>query len=219
MSRLTDLIETAVRRIMADDLAADQYAMITDYAAPPVDRARVRPLLAVVSPLGVPSLAPEIGPLPVEWPRSAGASLTWPLVPGDIVRLAPLGADHGNWLLTGTANLPASSPLRWDLALSVVVPFAPSRAGGPLAAAAYSALGPVLAGAHVFLCSAAAADFVALASKVEQADSAAVAWAIANHTHAVTGVTVGTGSATCAAGAAVGTFTPSSTGSTKIHGE
>ena len=206
----TDLLTTAGRSVTGE-VIGPQYAILVSYSPPPVDRAKVQPILAAVGPDGIPRVAPVMGPLPVVWPRGSGGSLTWPLAPGDVVRLAPLERDHSLWIGQGSQGEPPKIPGKWDLAFSVVEPFAVGPQGGALAAGAYSQLGPVLFGSQVFLVSATAGDFMALASKVTQELLEIRTWALA-HGHPAFG--------TQASPTAPPLLpTVAMVGSTKIHGE
>jgi hypothetical protein len=177
---------------------------------PDTQRATVQPIVAVLHE-GAVVPWPVMADVLVAFPHWSGGSITWPLDVGSYVDLVPQDVDIGAWKASGTeGQLPASSrSCSWADVIAIPCP----RPGGsPLPTTAWSALGPVIAGQHIFLVSSAATDFVALASKVMQELNALIIWA-STHVH------------TCAAPGApssVPTVLPSEPGSVasaKVHAE
>lgn len=123
-----------------------------------------------------------IASVPVAWPHSAQASLTFPLVAGDFGVIQPLMVDHDRWIVGGAAN--QAPPTRRTNALTDIV-FRPGvRAiAAPLPPAAVAADGPVLRGApFIYLGASTAADFIALASKT-LTELGNIVTAFNTHTH------------------------------------
>lgn len=163
--QLTALLR-AIQSAAAADVPLARLARVVAYRPPPEDRADVQPIVGT-SIEGVAVPAPVLPGLPVEWLASAGGAVTVPLAPGDLVELVPQQVDQSGPMSGGAdGQLPAIAD-HGHQGGAFVRPLAPGPRGKTIAATAYSAAGPVISGAQVFLGSATAADYVALASLVK----------------------------------------------------
>lgn len=107
---------------------------------------------------------PDIRQVPVFFLRGAGMSITMDLAPGDEVLLIPCEADIGAWIargVTGEAPTARKASFADAIALAGI-----GSMKTKLAADAYEADALVVKADEIRLGSSAAADFVALASKV-----------------------------------------------------
>ncbi len=129
---------------------------------------------------------PIIPNVPVGWMRGGGYSFQFPLVPGDHVWLVFSEAATGAWRESGALSNPVDHA-RHDLSYPIALPAcAPDSGALP---AALGALLSVPTGGTLFLGGQGpAADYVALAGKVEAELNAMRTWCAA-HTHAVSGST------------------------------
>jgi hypothetical protein len=183
---------------------------VLEYVAA-TQRATVQPVIGVANALGVAQPWPPVRDVPVAFPSWAGGAITWPVPVGSYVMLIPQDADISAWKASGTeGQLPPDQQRSCSWSDCIAIPCS-LPGGSPLGATMYSTLGPVIAGSQVFLVSSTAADFVALASKVDQELSEIRTWALA-HGHPNFGVP---------ASATVPPLLPTvvPTGSTKVHAE
>jgi hypothetical protein len=151
---------------------------------------------------------PPLQGVPIVFPRSSNASITWPLAPGDSVLVVFCEADISRWLMTGSITDPDMLK-RHSLSSGFAIPgIAPITS--PLPSAAVPAM--VLTANTVKLGSMAATSFVALATLVA-AELSSIATALSTHIHG--GVTAGP-AATLAAGPV---YTPGSVAATKVLAE
>jgi hypothetical protein len=114
---------------------------------------------------------PTLRCIPVQWPGGGGigagsGAFTAPLAKGDVVELSPQMADFSGWQTHGALGQEPPDPRRSQLSDVVAKPrFRPMNS--PLPAEALANDGPVVYGpTAVYLARSVAADFVALASKV-----------------------------------------------------
>ena len=154
---------------------------VLEYVAA-TQRATVQPIIGVRTATGIAQPWPPIRDVPVAFPSWSGGAITWPVPVGSYVMLVPQDADIGAWKASGTeGQLPQDQQRSCSWSDCVAIPCS-LPGGSPLGATMYSALGPVLAGAHVYLVSATAADFLALASKVLAENQAHREWDVV-HVH------------------------------------
>lgn len=123
--------------------------------------------------------------IPVLWPGGGQGSLTFRLAPGDVVQLVPQEADVSGWVASGSKHQDPPTEERYKQFSAI--PRARSIAS-PLPPTAYGN-GTVLADSTIWLGSSLAADFVALANKVDLALDVIVVFlnalsvVVAEHTH------------------------------------
>lgn len=106
---------------------------------------------------------PQITSVPVAFPAGGGCSITWPLAADDEVLLVICERSLDEWKSTAGSDCTPRDKRRFDLTDAVAIPGLRSP-GAPLTEVA-NAL--VIAGAEIRLGSITAADFVALASLVD----------------------------------------------------
>lgn len=108
---------------------------------------------------------PTVANVPVAFPSATGFAITWPLAPGDTVFLVLADRSLDEWKSTGAAETVPLDTRRFDLTDAVAIPgLRPFTR--PIPPTGVSQIGMVLEGASIQLGSSAAADFVALNSKV-----------------------------------------------------
>lgn len=183
---------------------------VLEYVAA-TQRATVQPITGAADALGVAQPWPPIRDVPVAFPAWPGGAITWPVPVGSYVMLVPQDADISAWKASGTeGQLPPDQQRSCSWSDCIAIPCS-LPGGSPLGATMYSALGPVIAGANVYLVSSTAADFIALASLVDSRLTQIQA-AYDAHTHA----TAPTGPVSVPS-LILGALAP--TGSTKAHVE
>jgi hypothetical protein len=84
-------------------------------------RARVKPLIQRADADGTLESFPVIVDVPVVWPRSGGASLTFPVAAGDTVLLIFSERSLDWWLSVG-GDSPPGDPRRFDLSDAIAIP-------------------------------------------------------------------------------------------------
>lgn len=109
---------------------------------------------------------PDLPGVPVAFPGAGDWSITWPLAAGDAGLVVFADRSLSEWKATGADRTEPQDPRRHDLTDAVFVPGLRSPADA-LPAAAVDASALVIRGATIKLGSSAAADAVALASKVD----------------------------------------------------
>lgn len=148
---------------------------------------------------------PDIPSVPVLFPTSAAASLTFELAAGDPVILVVGEASTDEYRTSGAEDNTPQDVRRFDLSDSVAIP-----GGRPVGSTDYADGAAVLRSDDIRLGSSAASDFVALASLV-LAQLNSIYTQLQNHTHS-TGVGP--------TGPAVGvTVAPTSPAATKVKAE
>ena len=201
---LGDLLDVSASQASARQRGPVPAAVVAYDAAS--QTAEVRPL---VSPQG--QQLPPLPRVPILFPRSSTASITWTLAAGDTVWLIIPEADCSAWYARGVEGA-ATTQRRYDLADAVAIPTG-ATLDGALAADAYAADALVLASGDIRLGSSAASDYVALASLV-LAELQTIKTAYDTHTHS--GVTTGGG---VSGPPAVPMPAPSSPAATRVKGE
>ena len=186
---LEDLLEAAYEAQTVDRRSAI-HAEVRAYTAA-TQVCDCQPLLRLVSAAdGTLTSPPVLRSVPVAWPGAGSYADTWPLAAGDIVQLLPQESDLSAWWASKTRPDPAT-PERGTIHTVVAVPMAirPTSAALPVGLA-YAADGRVVFAPKVYLASAGATDFVALASKVLTELQAIKTWADAHvHNDPSSGVT------------------------------
>lgn len=148
---------------------------------------------------------PDLVAVPVLFPTSAAASITFELAAGDPVVLLFAEASTDEWRATGNDDNAPQDPRRFDLSDAVAIP-----GGRPVGPTDYAVGASVWRANDIRLGSSAASDFVALASLV-LAELQSLFAQLAAHTHP-TGVGP--------SGPAIGvTVAPSSVAATKVKAE
>lgn len=101
---LTTLLEKAIRNRLAEVATATAAVIVSyDYKT---QKASVRPVVHRKYADGQTAQYPVITNVPVIFPRSGGASITFPVKPGDSVMLVFAARSLDSWLNSGAASAP-----------------------------------------------------------------------------------------------------------------